>query len=180
MQLMLWLCAFLDDKTGGWKYFPEVQNLFSDRLSLNLRFPQFPSGGFFFFSWLALTSQIWWFKVELGIASWIPLATLPSVWSPQVTSWGSAELPPIRASLSAEKCDSAEPTHQPVGTFSNEPLNGKCTDNSGIKWAPLIDFPNQYGTGAPSLCHLLPLPGGILRPSIILIRHYTWHKCWVD
>lgn len=134
----------------------------------------------FFFSWLALTSQIWWFKVELGIASWIPLATLPSVWSPQVTSWGSAELPPIRASLSAEKCDSAEPTHQPVGTFSNEPLNGKCTDNSGIKWAPLIDFPNQYGTGAPSLCHLLPLPGGILRPSIILIRHYTWHKCWVD
>lgn len=82
--------------------------------------------------------------------------------------------------LKCWKHSTAEPTHQPVGTFPNEPLNGKCTDNTGIKWAPLIDFPNQYGTGAPSLCHLLPLPGGILCPSIILIRHYTWHKCWVD
>lgn len=93
---------------------------------------------------------------------------------------GHPELPPTRASLIAGKHSATEPTHQPVGTFSNEPLNGKCTDNTGIKWAPLIDFPNQYGTGAPSLCHLLPLPGGILRPFIILIRHYTWHKCWVD
>lgn len=51
---------------------------------------------------------------------------------------------------------------------------------TGIKWAPLIDFPNQYGTDAASLCHFPPLPGGIHTPSIILIRHYTWHKCQVD
>lgn len=67
------------------------------------------------------------------MAPWISLARLLSLWSPLVTSWATVELPPTRASLSAEKCGSAEPTHQPVGTFSNEPLNGKCTDNSGIK-----------------------------------------------
>lgn len=46
---------------------------------------------------------------------------------------GHPEPPPTRASLSVEKHSTAEPTHQPVGTFSNEPLNGKCTDNTGIK-----------------------------------------------
>lgn len=175
---MLWLCTFADDEIEGWKYFPEVKNLFTSRTET-------PTKGFLVFFW-------WFFSLvssylsdlviqsgtQDGFLDQLDHTCLSLVPSRDIL--GLPELSPTRASLIAEKHSTAEPTHQPVGTFSNEPLNGKCTDNTGIKWAPLIDFPNQYGTGAPSLCHLLPLPGGILRPFIILIRHYTWHKCWVD